>query len=207
MRNTTKMLMLDNNRKRGGNGMRDNYPRNRGTYYPEYEMDDMYDEMEMRRRRDRRGRFTSEMEGRRGGGNRGTGRPQQIGFRDEGGYARMGGGGRGGKMEMGGMEEYEEGMDEELAEEWTSQMKNADGTKGPHWKMEQTEQLMERRKLDCDPVEFWVAMNMMYSDYSKVARAHGVNNVEFYADMAKAFLDDADAVEGKLEAYYEACVK
>lgn len=186
--------------------MREYYPRNRGPYYAEFDEpdDDMYDEMEMRRRRDRRGRFMSEMER----GNRGNRRPQQIGFRgDDRGYARMGGGNRHSRMEMGGADEYEDGMDEDMAEEWMSSIKNADGTRGPHWKMEQTEQLMERRKLDCDPVEFWVAMNMMYSDYSKVARAHGVNNVEFYADMAKAFLDDADAVEGKLLAYYECCVK
>lgn len=208
MRNATKMMMIAERRKqKGGNQMRENYRGGR-SYYPMYEEpeEDMYDEMEMRRRRDRRGRFTSEMEMRgERGGNR---QARQIGFRQERGErARMGGGGRGEKMEMGGAEEMEGEMDEDTAEEWMESLENEDGTKGPHWKMEQTERLMEQRGIECDPVEFWCAINIMYSDYSKVARAHGVNKVEFYADLAKAFLKDKDAVDGKLMVYYECVVK
>ena len=52
-------------------------------------------------------------------------------------------------------------------------------------------------------------MNMMYSDYCMVASKYGVNNAEFFADMARAFLFDKDA-EGpgeKLAAYYHRVVK
>lgn len=86
-------------------------------------------------------------------------------------------------------------------------MKNGDGTTGPHWSMEQVKQLMEQKNLDCDLLELWTAMNMFYSDYYKVAKKLNMNNVNFYLDMAMAFLDDEDAVTDKLAAYYENVVK
>jgi hypothetical protein len=66
---------------------------------------------------------------------------------------------------------------------------------------------MKQKGIDCDPVEFWVAMNAMYSDYFNVAKKMNVNNVDFYTHMAKAFIDDKDAGEGKLMRYYEAVVE
>ena len=51
-------------------------------------------------------------------------------------------------------------------------------------------------------------MNMIYSDYFKTAKKHGVNTVEFFADMTDAFLDDKDAgtPEEKISAYYHCVV-
>lgn len=96
----------------------------------------------------------------------------------------------------------------QMGEEWTSHMKNEDGTHGAHWTMEQAEQVMSQRGIECDPMQFWVAINMIYSDYVKAAKAHNVGNkIEFYADMAKAFLDDKDAQPDKLARYYEYIVK
>ena len=89
------------------------------------------------------------------------------------------------------------------AEEWCDRMKNADGTTGPHWSYDQATQLMTQRNLTCNPVDFWVALCMMYSDYSKVARAYSADNPNFYADMAAAFLCDEDAVKDKLVQYWE----
>lgn len=98
-------------------------------------------------------------------------------------------------------------MDKKTAVEWCKEMENEDGTRGAHWSMEQTKQIMEQHKIKCDPVEFYVAMNMMYSDYCGVAKAHGVSTADFYADMAKAFLDDKDAHKDKLSRYYDSIVK
>lgn len=94
-------------------------------------------------------------------------------------------------------------MDRQRAEQWVSGMQNADGTQGPHWSMEQTEQVRTQQGIQCDPVKFWVAMNMMYSDYCKVGEKMGVNNAAFYACLAKAFLEDQDAQPEKLARYYE----
>lgn len=53
------------------------------------------------------------------------------------------------------------------------------------------------------------AVNMMRSDYCMVARKHGVDKPEFYADMAQAFLFDKDAgePEEKISAYYHCIAK
>ena len=98
-------------------------------------------------------------------------------------------------------------MDRQRAEQWVSGMQNADGTQGPHWSMEQTEQVRTQQGIQCDPVKFWACMNMMYSDYCKVAEKMDVNNAAFYACMAKAFLEDKDAQPDKLAKYYEYIVR
>ena len=94
--------------------------------------------------------------------------------------------------------------------EWAKNMKNTDGSSGAHWSMEDTETVRKTRNInDCKPEDFWIAMNMMYSDYQGVAKKYGIDKPEFYADMAKSFLTDKDSKQGreKLEAYYEYVVK
>jgi len=87
-------------------------------------------------------------------------------------------------------------------------MENTDGTSGPHWSIEQTEKVRNQRGISGDPTEFWVAMNMIYSDYSEVFKAYGVRDkIYLYADMAEAFLKDQDAQPGKLARYYNSIVK
>lgn len=103
------------------------------------------------------------------------------------------------------------GSDEQLppreATEWVKSMENADGTTGEHYSMEQVDQIMEQQKIPLDKVEFYTAMNMMYSDYCKVAKKFNCSTPEFYACLAKAFLEDKDAEKGKLKRYYECIVK
>lgn len=94
----------------------------------------------------------------------------------------------------------------EDAKRWTSKMQNADGTKGCHWTLEQTQDVAKQRNINCDPNDFWAAMNMMYSDYCTVARSYSADNQNFYADMAAAFLHDKDAVPGKIVKYLDVIV-
>lgn len=99
-------------------------------------------------------------------------------------------------------------ISEKIAKEWANKMQNEDGTQGPHWTIEQAKQVMSQRKLNYDPWTFWIAMNMIYSDYSKVAKKYNVgSSIDFYVDMTKAFLDDKDSVQNKLLMYYEHVVK
>jgi hypothetical protein len=93
---------------------------------------------------------------------------------------------------------------EDDAKEWTARMENTDGTTGQHWPMEQTTAVMVSKGYHFDPAVWYAAMNMVYSDYFSVAKKHGINTVEFYADMAEAFLADKDAggPEEKISAYY-----
>ena len=84
---------------------------------------------------------------------------------------------------------------------------DTDGTTGPHWSMEQTEQARKQRGIDCDPLAFYVTMNMMHSDYCKAAEKVNASSVDFYAYMARAFVDDKDAGDGKISRYFSCVVK
>lgn len=96
-----------------------------------------------------------------------------------------------------------EKVDEHKAMEWTRKMKNPDGTSGPHFPPPVAEQLRAAHAPKCDKWEFMVALNMMYADYSEVAKKFSADKPEFYVCMAKAFLEDPDAGEGKLAKYME----
>lgn len=98
-------------------------------------------------------------------------------------------------------------MNREKAQQWVRKMKNSDGSTGEHWSFDQTYQLMKQRNIDCDPAEFYATMNMLWSDYGKVAEKFGLTGVEFWAELSKAFLMDKDAEDGKLMLYYECIVK
>lgn len=118
----------------------------------------------------------------------------------------------GGSMARGySSSEYAPHFDRQMAEEWVRGLKNEDSTTGPHWDMDKVKTIMAQKEIGGSPWEFYVALNTMYSDYSKVAKKLGMNTVDFYACMAEAFLNDKDAVGGggseKLSAYYNAVVQ
>ena len=98
------------------------------------------------------------------------------------------------------------GCDGELTKDeamaWMYNMHNEDGSMGAHWDVEQTRPFMAPRGITCDAWEWAAVMNMMYSDYCKVARKNSVDRPEFYADLAAAFLEDKDAPEDKAGRYY-----
>lgn len=97
-------------------------------------------------------------------------------------------------------------LTKEKAQKWTKHMKNSDGSTGAHWDFAQTKALGEKLGINVDPVEFYVAANMMYSDYCGVAKKFGLDTADFYGHMAKAFLEDKDAAPDKLKNYFEEVV-
>lgn len=101
------------------------------------------------------------------------------------------------------VERHPEHLSKADAESWVSRMKNSDGTVGAHWTFEQTQDVAKQRNITCDPNDFWAVMNMMYSDYCQVAKRQSVDTPGFYADMAKAFLEDVDAADGKAYLYWD----
>ncbi len=105
------------------------------------------------------------------------------------------------------MENGSDKMDKKQAENWTKHMKNEDGSTGARWTFDEVQKVMQQYGVDCDPVEFYATMNMLYSDYGKVFKKHNAATVQFYVDMAKAFLDDEDAVKDKLAQYYRYVVR
>lgn len=111
----------------------------------------------------------------------------------------------------GGMMSYEaprshRKLDRTMAEQWTAGMKNEDGTTGPHWNMEQVKQAMAQRSIPGDPVEFYAVLNSLYSDFGEVFKKYNLK-MDFYCDLARAWLDDSDAVDNKAAAYFEYVVR
>lgn len=98
-------------------------------------------------------------------------------------------------------------------DDWKKSIKNEDGTKGGHFNKEQAEQIAPSVGINIERLgkeEFVMAMNMMYADYCETAKKFGVNRPEFYACLAKDFLDDRDFDgEGKekLMLYYKCIVE
>ena len=93
-------------------------------------------------------------------------------------------------------------FDRRMAMEWTQGMENADGTKGPHWTMEQTTDAMKKHGVSLDPVEFWAVMNSLYSDYCEALKKNNASTMETYVCLAKAWIEDDDAVKDKAAAYF-----
>lgn len=105
------------------------------------------------------------------------------------------------------LEEQPMDFSKEAIHKWMRQIENSDGTTGAKWTREQTDEIMHRSAVKCNPMEFYATMNMLYSDYGKVAHEFGVCNEAFFSRLAEAFLCDADAVEDKLEEYWEHVVR
>lgn len=93
-------------------------------------------------------------------------------------------------------------FDKKTAMEWTAGMKNADGTTGPYWSMEETDRVHAQYGLTCDKLVFYAVMNSLYSDYCEALRESSVSTPEVYVRLAKAWINDKDAVPDKAAAYY-----
>lgn len=98
-------------------------------------------------------------------------------------------------------------MDRQTAQYWVDNMKNADGSTGGHYSIAETNMMLKNHGWNCDPVEFWVAVNAMWSDGVETARMFGVDRDEYWAARGREFLMDADAWPDKLERYYWNVVK
>lgn len=94
------------------------------------------------------------------------------------------------------------------AEKWVRSMEGEDGSKGPHWSIDQVKTLMAQKGIDCDFWEFYTTINAMYSDYGATLKKHGVGDkIELYIDLAKDFIKDKDAQPDKLSRYFKYIVK
>ena len=82
---------------------------------------------------------------------------------------------------------------EELAKKAVAKMKNVDGTCGEHWTYEQTSQLADQQGIRCK-ADWYYVMNMLHSDFAEILGSD-TNN---YVRMAKAYINDPDASEGKV---------
>ena len=100
-------------------------------------------------------------------------------------------------------------LDKETILSWVEGMVDKDGVHGGHFSWHQAQQHAINKGITDENrmLEMYAIMNAMYADYHHVARKFGVDREDFYACMAKAFLEDADAVQDKVEQYYRHVVK
>lgn len=100
-------------------------------------------------------------------------------------------------------------FDKQTAMEWVESMEDMNGIKGGTYTWHQAQQYGRNLGITGEErlVEFYAIMNAMQSDYVQVAKKFGVDKPEFYACMAKAFIEDPDAVEDKVARYYECVAK
>lgn len=109
-------------------------------------------------------------------------------------------------------EDYEggEAITMEQAQAWVDHMDNAD-TSRPHggrWTYAEATELGHKLGVPDDQmIAFFVALNMIWSDYGPVISAAGNNTPDFYGKMARAFIDDKDARPHKVARYMRAIAK
>lgn len=96
----------------------------------------------------------------------------------------------------------------ELAEQIVKDMAVTDGSErenGQKWNIDQTSAVGSEIGIDWGKIpklDFYVVMNMVYSDYYSVAeKIEYSDDSKFYAYMAKAWLCDEDVPSGKLFKY------
>lgn len=88
-----------------------------------------------------------------------------------------------------------------LLEKALKHMKNEDGTMGGHWKLADTTMVARNNGITFDhfnEYDWNYVMNMIYSDYYGSVP----NETSVYVKMARKFLEDKDAPEGKALRYY-----
>lgn len=100
----------------------------------------------------------------------------------------------------------------EMAEEWVNSLENddEDRPKGGVFTMDKAKELAKKVGVKTEGqkfIDFYAIINALYSDYSKVAEKFDVETPEFFACMAKAWLDDEDAVKNKAAMYYRYIVE
>lgn len=103
------------------------------------------------------------------------------------------------KSQIGFQSEEHGEFTRDMAEKWVEQMEYADGSKGQHWKWEQAEGLMKQCGVKCDPAVWYAVLNNTFRLYSKIARKFGLDRPDFYCDLAKAWIEDADRMAEKCE--------
>lgn len=89
---------------------------------------------------------------------------------------------------------------EELAKEAVCNMANVDGSSGEHWTMQQTNSLAASNNISFNRCDLYYVMNMLYSDFSDILGT----DASVYLKMAKAYIEDPDAFEGKAYCLWKA---
>lgn len=100
-------------------------------------------------------------------------------------------------------------LSRDKAEQWVESMEDEEGGKGGKWAYEDVCEYAKELGIEDEEmiVDFYAMLNALYTDYCTVAEKYGVNDIDFYTDMAIAFINDPDAQDGKVKKYYDCIAK
>ena len=90
---------------------------------------------------------------------------------------------------------------EDLYHEAVDAMINEDGTKGPHYSLEEVEEIIKKYEINLGEYcifDFAYVLQMIRSDFEGSIP----DNEKSYVNVAKAFLFDEDGPKGKAVKYY-----
>ena len=88
-------------------------------------------------------------------------------------------------------------FDDYMAKKAVEAMRNVDGTVGEHWTREQTDRVADEQGIHCK-ADWYYTLNMFWSDYSNIFGS----DTGMYIKLAKAYMMDPDAKEGKVFKLY-----
>lgn len=108
-----------------------------------------------------------------------------------------------------GFQSNQNGLDKETVMEWVEEMEDGEGVRGGKYTWHQAQQYAMNMGITGQQrlLEFFWAMNAMYADFHKVGKKFGVDKPDFYAHLAKCFIEDPDAKDNKVEEYVKHIVK
>lgn len=89
-------------------------------------------------------------------------------------------------------------IDEDRAHKIVSAMKPY----GQQWNMDEITEFIATKGIMDKAKCYYLVMNMAYNDYMRTAQKHGVDNADFFFDLAYDFINDPDAKKHKVEKYF-----
>lgn len=94
-------------------------------------------------------------------------------------------------------------MTREKAEKWIRSMKTQEGKPLQHIPYTEIQRIAPNYGVsgEQETLDMWVVTNMIKSDHQDVGKKYANDSVDFYAALAKNWLNDPDAVEEKLAMY------
>lgn len=81
----------------------------------------------------------------------------------------------------------------------------SDRTTGEKWTPAETNDVGIKMGIDFEKIpkcEWYLVLNMMYSDYYSVGKKHGMTDYTFYAELAYAWFHDVDGKDHKTFDYF-----
>lgn len=113
------------------------------------------------------------------------------------------------QRQIGYQQNEDEPMDKQTVMQWVEEMHDGKGLRGGHFTWHQAQQHAMNKGITGQQrqLEFFWAINAMYTDFHTAAEKFGVDKPDFYACLAKLFIEDPDAVDDKVEMYNRCIVK